>query len=378
MDALYPFYDKLAERIYIPFIGKSAFISKLALTTLLGLSFLGLRYMSVRHSGNVAHYILGDWSWFLALLITTVMLGLYYATHIYRIMITEVLRRLPKDVTEKDILEPISDYLTDRWFIISGVGFGVFTCLLGFVFGLPEYKRFPCGCCGIPDNIWFANFTIYYGFFFAGFVNGLAVFGIMVVLRSFKIFSDKIDSSIDFTFPDRCGGTAFLGTALMVYSSVTLISGVMISVYTFNTQWKNLETQWEFLDIPLKHLVVVSESLWIALPYVMGLVVLMIPALRINKILRSYKTRSEGELQEKLVTLQVEIEDSEKDSTIRKEKQDIYNYHSERRKNLYNMRTWPFSASANAKFLSVISINVCTTVAGSYKWVTDNLHGIFN
>jgi len=369
MDALYPFYDKFAELRYIPYYkGKSSFITKLVLTTLLGLSFLGLRYWSVIHSGNEAHYLFGDWSWLLALMITTVMLGLYYATHVYRIMITEVLRRLPEDVTKEDILEPISDYLTDRKFIISGVGFGVFTCLLGYFFGLPDYEGFACGCCGIPDNIWFANFTIYYGFFFAGFVNGLAVFGIMVVLRSFKIFSDKIDSSIDFTFPDRCGGTAFLGTALMVYSSVTLISGVMITVYTLNIPWKNLGT-----DGIIRDGIIVSESLWIALPYVMCLVVLMIPALRINKILRNYKIRREGELQEKLVTLQNELENPEIDPTTLKEKQEIYNYHSERRKNLYEMRTWPFCASANAKYLSFIAVNICTTIVASYNWVKDNL-----
>jgi hypothetical protein len=366
MDALYPFYDKLAERIYIPFIGKSAFIWKLALSILLGLCFLGLRYLSVMQSGNVAHYLFGDWSWFLTLLITTVMLSLYYATHVFRNMISEVLRRIPDDVREGDILKPISKILTNRGFIIFGVGFGVFTCILGLAFGLPDYKGFACGC-GLPVNIWFADSTLLFGFFLAGFVNGMAVFGILVVLKSFKIFSDKIDSSIDFTFPDRCGGTAFLGTALTVYSSVTLIAGVMISVYTLNIPWKNQGKDW----------IIMAESLWIALPYVMALVVLMIPALGINKILRSYKIWSEGELQKKLVTLQNEIENPETDPTTRKEKQDIYNYHSERRKNLYNMRTWPFSASANAKFLSVISINICTTVAGSYKWVIDNLHGIF-
>ncbi|KKL88616.1 hypothetical protein LCGC14_1922880, partial [marine sediment metagenome] len=29
-------------------------------------------------------------------------------------------------------------------------------------------------------------------------------------------------------------------------------------------------------------------------------------------------------------------------------------------------------ASANVKFLSVISINLCTSVAGSYEWVNGN------
>ncbi len=360
MYTLYPFYDKLAERLYIP-----SFLGKLALSIFLGLFFLGLRYSSVMHSGNVAQYLLGDWSWFLALLITTVMLSLYYATHVFRNMISEVLRRIPEDIMAEYILVPITYLFSDRWFIICGVIFGIVNCCLGLAFGLPDYKG---GACGLPDNVWFADSALLFGFFLAGFVNGLAVFGILIVLKSMKGFSNKIESFIDFTFPDRCGGTAFLGTALTVFSSVTLIAGVMISVYILNIPWENRDKDW----------VIVLESLWIALPYVMAFVVLMIPALRINKILRSYKIRSEGALQEKLVTLQNEIENPEIDPATRKEKQDIYSYYSERRKNLYNMRTWPFSASANAKFLSVISINICTTVAGSYEWVTDNLHGIFS
>ncbi|KKK69793.1 hypothetical protein LCGC14_2930470, partial [marine sediment metagenome] len=90
MDTLYPFYDKLADRLRISFIGK------LVLSILLGLSFLGLRYISVMKSGDVTKYILEDWSWFLALLITTVMLCLYYATHSFKNIIPEVLRRIPK------------------------------------------------------------------------------------------------------------------------------------------------------------------------------------------------------------------------------------------------------------------------------------------
>lgn len=137
MDTLYPFYDKLADRFRISFIGK------LVISILLGLWFLGLRYLSVMHSGNVTQYIFGDWSWFLALLITTVMLSLYYATHVFRNMIPEVLRRIPKDVAEDDILVPISKILSNRGFIIYGIIVGIVNCCLGwFAFGLPDYKGF--------------------------------------------------------------------------------------------------------------------------------------------------------------------------------------------------------------------------------------------
>ena len=343
MDAFCPFYDKLADRLRVSFIGK------LVLSILLGLCFLGLRYISVMKSGDVTEYIFEDWSWFLALLITTVMLCLYYATHVFRNIIPEVLRRIPQDVAEEDIVVPILNILTNRGFIICGVIFGIANCCLGLAFGL-------------PDNKWFADVTLLFGFFLAGFVNGLAVFGIYGVLASIKSFSDKIDSSIDFTSPDRCGNTAFLGTALMVFSSVTLIVGVMISIYILKAPW----------GLPDDNLVIVLKAFWIAFPYMMSFVVLVLPALKINKILRDYKIRSEGELQKKLVTLQNEIENPEIDSKTRKEKQDNYNYFSERRKELYNMRTWPFSAGANAKYLSVISINLCTSVAGSYEWVNVN------
>jgi len=317
-------------------------------------------------SGEVKQHIIGDWSWFLALLIIVVMFCLYYATHVFRNMIPEVIRRIPQDVTEEDIVVPIANILTKWGFIICGIIFGVVNCCMGITFG-------------IPDNKWFAASTLLFGFFLAGFVNGLAVFGIYGVLASIKIFLNKIDSSIDFTSPDRCGDTAFLGTALMVFSSVTLISGVMISIYILKAPWVSvspdnnlvfvLKMPWGLLN---KNLVNVLKAFWIAFPYMMAFVVLVVPALEINKILRKYKIRNEGELQKKLVTLQNEIENPETDSKIRKDKQDDYNYFLEKRKILYNMRTWPFSAGANTKFLSVILINVCTTVTGSYDWVNDN------
>jgi hypothetical protein len=357
MDAFCPFYDKFADRFRISFIGK------LVLSILLGFCFLGLRYISVMNSGDVKKFIFGDWSWFLALLITVVMFCLYYATHVFRNMIPEVLRRIPQDVTEEDIVVPIVNTLTNRGFVICGVIFGVVNCCMGITFGIPGDK-------------WFAASTLLFGYFLAGFVNGLAVFGIYGVLASIKNFSDKIGSSIDFTSPDRCGDTAFLGTALMVFSSVTLIAGVMISIYILKAPWVSvspdenvefvLKAPWGLLN---KNLVNVLKAFWITFPYMMAFVVLVVPALEINKILRKYKIRNEGELQKKLVTLQNEIENPETVSKIRKEKQDDYNYFLEKRKKLYNMRTWPFSASANAKFLSVISVNICTTVAGSYKWV---------
>ncbi len=358
MDAFCPFYDKLADRLRVSFIGK------LVLSILLGLCFLGLRHISVMKSDDVTDSIFRDWSWFLALLITTVMLCLYYATHVFRNMIPEVLRRIPQDAAEDDIVAPISNILTDRGFIVCGVVIGIINCGFGLAFG-------------IPVNNWFAVSTLLFGFFLAGFVNGLAVFGIYGVWASIKSFSDKIDSSIDFTSPDRCGDTAFLGTVLMVFSSVTLIAGVMISIYILNAPWGSsddnllivLKVPWGPLD---ENLVNVLKAFWIAFPYMMSLVVLVFPALRINKILRDYKIRNAGELQKKLVTLQGEIENTEIDSKIRKEKQDIYSYFSERRKELYNMRTWPFSAGTNAKYLSVISINLCTSVAGSHDWVKDN------
>ena len=345
MNFFCPFYDKLADRFRVAFIGK------LVLSILLGFCFLGLRYISVMKSEDVTKYIFGDWSWFLALLITTVMLCLFYATRVFRNMIPEVLRRIPQNVAEEDIVDPISDILTTRGFIICGVSIGIINCCIGLAFGL-------------PDNKWFADLTLLFGFFLAGFVNGLAVFGIYGVLVSMKSFAENIESSIDFTSPDRCGDTAFLGTSLITFSSVTLIAGVMISIYILKAPW----------GPPDDNLVIVLKAFWIAFPYMMSFVVLVVPALGINKILRNYKIRSEGELQAKLVTLQNEIENPAIDSQTRKEKQDIYNYFSERRKKLYDMRTWPFSASANAKFLSVISINLCTSVAGSYKWVIKIFH----
>ena len=72
----------------------------------------------------------------------------------------------------------------------------------------------------------------------------MAVFAIYGLLVAFKAFPRKLKRCLDFTAPDRCGGIAFVGEALVVFSSVTLIAGVMISVYILKADWTRDDTWW--------------------------------------------------------------------------------------------------------------------------------------
>src|ERR1041385_6478004 len=79
----HPFYERLVARVpgYI--------IGPLVLSIGLGLIFLAAHYAA----GDVK--IFRDWSWLLALLITTATLALYYATYTLRGLLPEMSLRVP-------------------------------------------------------------------------------------------------------------------------------------------------------------------------------------------------------------------------------------------------------------------------------------------
>ena len=63
----------------------------------------------------------------------------------------------------------------------------------------------------------------------------MGVLGIYGVFVAISEFSHILKPSLDFTSPDNCGGTLFIGAALVVFGSVTMIAGVMISIYILKT-----------------------------------------------------------------------------------------------------------------------------------------------
>lgn len=330
-----PFYERLTIRFpgYIP--------GKILVSTLLGFSFLAAHYV------NIGDKFLNNWSWFLSVLIVTAMLCLYYATHTLRIMLSVMAARLRPDGDEVYMC-PLKRILTDRNFVLAGLFFGLLNCGLGFCFGLPK---------------WSNRITILSGYLLVGFVCGMAVLGIYGVYVSIRAFSRNAKPPFDFTSPDRCGGTVFLGESLMVFGAITLTVGVMISVYILKEQWAYEDTPW------IKSL----KYSWVAFPYVASLVVLIAPAVLINKALRDYKMEQESVAQDRLTKIRNKLESNEYNVAERKGLREDYEFHTSIRMDLHTMRTWPYGRIANLKYLAVFAANSFASVDSVLRWTENSV-----
>ena len=326
-----PFYERLAN--YLP--GYVA--SRVIASALLGLLFF------------VPHSLLGqpksdasDWSWFLALLISVAMVCLYYATHTLGALSAEFNSRASSEEV-KAYKYALGDVLSDWKFIQGGIFFGGLNCAVGLYLGLPSNTP---------------RVTILFGYFLAGFVGGMAVRGIYGVTKLLNAFSSKAKSSFDFTSPDGCGGTGFVGEALIVFSSVFLIVGVMVSIYMLRTTWTS----------PGRPGVNLLRIFWIFFPYLCSLVALTGPAIPIARELKRYKIEEELNLQHRLKETRGGLDDPKRAADrkdLREQNDDLQN----QRKVLYAMRTWPFGLGANLKYFGILAVNVSAHVSGATKLV---------
>lgn len=252
----------------------------------------------------------------------------------------------------KSIMPTLKRILSDRNFVRAGFFFGSLNCMFGSLFGPPLHSK------------WIVFYTFLSGYFLAGFVCGMAVWGIYGVSVSIGAFSRKAKPSFDFTSPDRCGGTVFLGEALVVFSLVTLVVGIMISIYILKAPWSGDSTGWHRA---LKYL-------WVVFPYVMSLVALIAPAVAINNELRQYKMEQADVLKKRLAGIRERLEDKRIDAAERKVLHDEYEYQMSVREVLHGMRTWPYGVSTNLTYLAGVVSSAIATVAGVSPWAAKHLH----
>jgi hypothetical protein len=328
-----PFYERLTIRFPGRIIGEAL------VSALLGLAFLAVRYASI------GDRLFDDWSWLLSVLITTAMFCLYLATHTLRAIFPEMDMRLRPHGDEVYLI-PLKRILSDRNFILAGLFFGILNCALGICFGILYETRLEL-------------ITILSGFFLAGFVCGMPVWGIYGICVSITAFARKAKSSLDFTSPDRCGGTLFLGQALVLFSLVTLIVGVLISIYILKLEWKHAEMWW------VKPLV----WFWVAFPYIMSLVVLVVPAVPINEALNEYKIEQEVVIQDRLTEIAACLEDNKLDASKRKELREECEFQRSMRTHLHKMRTWPYGLGGNLKYFSVVVVNLAASAHSVKEWL---------
>jgi hypothetical protein len=337
-----PFYERWLPRMW-------GVTSRIGISVALGLFVLGLRWSAVGIG------VFRDSSWLLALLIVIAMLCLYVATHTLRQLLRDIQVRWPSPQSSNPALT--KDDLPDRNFVIAGIAFGLVNCAFGLVFGLPA--------------VGWSAVTLLVGFFVAGFVCGMAVFGIVGASVLIGRSASDAGRFLDFTAPDGCGGTSFVGGALTVFGSVTLLVGVMISLYILRADWTHSGT-W---------LVDVLKIAWIVFPYVMSLFVVIASAASINGELRKYKSDEELKLRRRADKLVKAIEAEGLSETDTKSLHETYELLRTVRQDLHKMRTWPFSWETKSKYMSgLVSAGTVHMVAGLAKfsdWIARSLTMLF-
>ena len=327
-----PFFERMTDRFPIPILGK------VLVSIVLGFGFLAVHYAAARGR------IFEDWSWFLGVLIGTAMLTVYYATHTLRSLMNEM-HRLGAHA-EGVAARQLGKILTDKRFVVAGAISGIANCVFGYLFGLIYTTRAQ-------------KLTILSGYFLAGFICGMAVLGILGSTVAIAAICKQGKLTLDFTSPDGCGGTMFIGEALVIFAAVTLTVGVAISVYILKTPWLNPDIGWIRL---LKYG-------WIAFPYVMSLAAFLMPAVPINKALTEYKIEQEDLIRAKLDHIRQSIEEDKIHGDPRKDLFQAFDFQSKNRKDLHSMRTWPYGLGANLTYAVFFAGNLFASVRVVTDWL---------
>lgn len=321
-----PFYMRLADRSSHP--GVVLFL----MAFVLGAGFLGIHFAFTWSWVEISE----DLSWLLAAMILVVFLLLSYATVTLRDIFPEMEKRIYPRQPEV-FLRPLNRWLSDRNFILAGVGFGLLNDWMGYQFGIcPEWSRL----------------TILVGFFIVGFISGMAAYSIVGVSVSLSRFITEGKPALDYRSPDRSGGLSFLGTALMKFGIVTFIMGVLISLYIVFVDWENKD------EVFVK----VLMWFWIAFPYAMSSIAFLVPAISAHKALQAYKDAREEEMRKEINAFESRLEKQSKPAP--KELQEEYEYAIKLRAELYAMRTWPYDIFS-------IRMYVTTAFSGIPQVVTE-------
>jgi hypothetical protein len=307
----------------------------------LGFVFLALRWLAV---GSEA---LWDWSLLLAVMISTSAAAVYYAT---RVLDGLVLQLAEVSRTPDGVRGTFRSHLTDVAFVAYGVLFGTVNAACGALFG-----TWPAGSLGL------AALTLYGGFFLVGFICGFAVAGIHGVIKGVRFSAaGLIPDPGDL---DGCGGFLFLGTGLVKFASVTLMVGVLISIYILNAPWTHTSP-------PASIQVRLVEWIWVIWPFALSALVLAVPAFAISAALRHWKDDRVRVLSQRIRALGQQIEGRQPGTPERATLQAEYEFEGRRRVEVYSMRVWPLRLGSYLNYAGVVVGHLVAAVTN----VVQNIH----
>lgn len=328
-----PFYERRRN-------GQPMSISKrVGVALLFGGGFVVLYYLAAGID------LFREYTWMVGVMLLAAPLCLYGATSALRKLLPHLDRRIPQG-TEARHRAVLFRLLTDRRLAAAGLLFSVLNVAMGMAFDPP----IVAATAGVA--------TYYVALFVLGFVCGMAAYGIFGVVRTIEAYFTSPNILIDFTAPDRCGGLRVLGQAIVKFAAVTLVMGVLIALYITLPEWGRQD---ESMTIRL------LMASWLALPFVLSLIVLLWPALAAHEWLMEYREKRGYEMQRHLTSIRDELTEGNVSPEERQALQARYDYHDALRSELFRMRTWPFSIAHGAEYVSFFVANGFLSIPGFSK-----------
>lgn len=316
----------------------------------------------------------------LAAIIFVVPVLVYLSTGIFREMLGQLDNRVGTGEAPA-YPENLKDLLSDQHFLVTAVLFGGASTATARWMGLDVDSPVQ-------------SLTIGFGHFVAGAACGVAVWGVIGIVRTINAYVRHDQPRFDFTAPDGCGGMLFLGRAVTTFAIIALIGGVLVSSYILLAESalhsNSLASQaianaalpavsvgeasQPLSDAALPgdsdghsdiHLATRLEAamlwVWVIAPYVLATMVLLVPTFEIHNGLHAYKVREDHKIDAKLAQLDGAFNSEVGGADALKSLRVQHNWASDLRKMLYDMSTWPFSVNTHLKFALLMALNGLAT-----------------
>jgi hypothetical protein len=187
-----PFYEKFIKRLKVPFYQGCLLFCLPFLALHLGLGIL------------FKVDTLADWSWILSLLMGWTFIMLVWNTQHLRKLTLHLFHFNESDLElfHTTVIRQLEGILSNRRLMGYGAFFGALNTFFGMAYG-----------------IWYSNpylvASIMLQFFVEGFICGMAVCGIVGVVKLINTFSSQNEVAINYRDPDKCGGVSKIGNALL-------------------------------------------------------------------------------------------------------------------------------------------------------------------
>ena len=243
-------------------------------------------------------------------------------------------------------LDLLRRHLPDRLFLGVACAVGIVNVLFGHLFGPPYEAVGP-------------RTTILFGYFLAGFVNGVPLAGIIGLYFVFNQLAPALRGKLNYSAPDRAGGISFIGSAIANLAGCILCAGVLGSVYIVATEWTNKSNYWV-------HALIWA---WIMVPYLTALAVLTLNARGLHRLLVDHKHCSAKRIAQEIEETLCHLQQPDLSPEARTDFREHVSFLLALQSDLYAMHTWPYRAGTTMAMLVVLVPNVSATLASSWELI---------